>query len=1600
MASPILYREARTQFIQDARTQYKSGRDLDILQDFLVQNGTPEDARATAQALKEKAGDKWGSKKIGDTEIPAAWIDRLMENIGNFVAVGDYAMKGAPESVGLAWFAVKLTLSAIQSNYDLYSFFGSALTDISDIMIIIAHFDRLYDERSKATSDNKWKPSPVVEKLFRDIILAYVGVLNFSFSVRRYLGAGTLEKIGHGFQDFFGTSKSKFEGKIATIASHKKQIIEDSQAVFQDKTLHQIDVVQNILRGIEGTVDDIKSFHSTFEKMREEQNAQLALVLTSMEDIKTTMKPKTSWDLALQKFDRNKDALSPQKDTSAALADAIDQRHPGTCQWIVEHSSYVEWKTSTANSMLCATGKTPSAKTVCNTLLYLLYDHARKNKEDIELLEDCNKVFIDPKEKEKNRSNIITNGNKAATLPEFADAFIAIAKRLGMNVIVALDEVDSLSVKDQQELATKLKAILAPPKAFTNKARPTKVLVGCRSSSGFSNQMFSAGSLLWSVDVGECNGVDMKKQLVDDLKNVPGLTQAEKEEAIDAILKRAGTRFAYIGTIAVPFMREPFRRPLSSRLHMLPEGMDNLYNEALRKMSSNYVELLRVALTWTLLAPIPLRVDEVMDIYHGTYTQRGLNTEHEARAIVDAEFTKTSELDIQQLQDARGPFLKLEVEPWSGQHFIHLQDPPQIRDFCLNTSDTSFEEKSTEAHVCARCMATGETADVLSISPKEGHLKLALECLRTMNNPVFQRRMTSWDEVPLWSQQTAPAQSLKIKVATKEETSKSAEADTTPETSNFKEDRSLQIGEGKGDAGKAMNGDIKQNGADQQNDTDSTEEEDSEDPDDIQDDEDRNEENVKDDLDGLPNVRLYRYELQYWSYHMRQAENLWSPEERSKSSDWAELFNELDEWVSKNAPWFSRWQLLSDKLARHKGLLKPLHVAAYLGLTSWASHLLAKGADINEAPYELPQTPLHLAASRADCPAMLKLLLENGADPNIEINELPCPCDLVHTWLKTNSDIESVQLFVKHGANPTMVDQHSKWTALHYIAWQGKDVAALELLLNHAINDIRPNINAPDCFGSLPLHIILLRREVPKALLQAFLDHGADVNKDNKFSSRPLQFAGMFGDLEALQILCHTQAVTEVDDLDVEGNSALQLAAVFNHIKCVKFLVELGANPNIENKFGRVALHTSAWKGTKQCVEVLLSHGALPNTQDKHNRTPLFFACLDKSTEEKAILLLDMLLEKNVPLAEINAATKHRRTPLREAAGHGFEYVVDKLIKTAGLTNDFASLALNEKDTRKGMTPLHRAARLGRVGCVRLLLAADADVTICDNNGKTPLVLTYEQWTLSNHQQTLEDIISCLIDKDPKTAAADAELVAVCATNGSTRLLQQLIMIGADLNRQDKYGWTPLALAQNALQEDTVCFLKQQAAWAGMLPSQVCISTYKPLPAGLDTFYFEATITTLAKNTDGLPDKFPILAIGFCTIGGSAIRFPGFPARIDAPSARSWGYHGDDGGLYHSDREDGQKTATELRYGIGHTVGCGVDLTTQTMWFTRNGQRLQGEFTGVRGRLFPLLGLKGEVEVKTNFAGPFLWKSDVDKGSDEAESKAAAYMDVHANQQP
>jgi hypothetical protein len=354
MANSELYNQAFHKFREDAAGKYTTGKDMSLLQDFLRERGSPEETMATAQTLKADAAKKYGDKKVGDVKIPGPWIDSILGNIGTFIQVGNYAMKGAPESVGLAWFAVKTVLSAIQNNHELYGIFGSGLSNITEIMVLVSHYDRLYYERTKVD----WKPSTVVSELFKYIIETYTDILAFSFSVKRHISGDALDKLRHGFKDFFGGNKTKFEGRLKDIGAKKAKIIEYIKATYDDVSLGQLQSISDVAVDIQATVGRIEQMQPMLVKFHEEQMSWFNSFASTLEDIKVNMKPKTPWDFAMQDFERVKSTLSPSKDTSGALTAILSRKSPGTCEWIYDHDYYQKWEEQSGhrNGTLCISG--------------------------------------------------------------------------------------------------------------------------------------------------------------------------------------------------------------------------------------------------------------------------------------------------------------------------------------------------------------------------------------------------------------------------------------------------------------------------------------------------------------------------------------------------------------------------------------------------------------------------------------------------------------------------------------------------------------------------------------------------------------------------------------------------------------------------------------------------------------------------------------------------------------------------------------------------------------------------------------------------------------------------------------------------------------------------------------------------------------------------------------------------------------------------------------------------------------------------------------------------------------------------------------------
>jgi hypothetical protein len=254
-----------------------------------------------------------------------------------------------------------------------------------------------------------------------------------------------------------------------------------------------------------------------------------------------------------------------------------------------------------------------------------------------------------------------------------------------------------------------------------------------------------------------------------------------------------------------------------------------------------------------------------------------------------------------------------------------------------------------------------------------------------------------------------------------------------------------------------------------------------------------------------------------------------------------------------------------------------------------------------------------------------------------------------------------------------------------------------------------------------------------------------------------------------------------------------------------------------------------------------------------------------------------------------------------------------------------------------------------------------------------------------------------------------------------------------------RYGWTPLLLARQYGRVEAEAFLSQYFTRTGLQPSawhqhwdeqddsgidyptltkntivhhegrdRLCLLADHPVPAGLKKYYFElevldpdqeepAAASTGATQQPTPPpepadaayppasdgENGPEVALGFTTaVDATALQFPGWTVKA-APSVASWAYHADDGGLYTYTETRRIPVVEAERWGrSGDVVGAGVDFESGTMWFTKNGQRIQalnglvGAFGEVRGRLFPVLGLSDRVRVRGLFGDEVRWKGE------------------------
>jgi hypothetical protein len=98
-----------------------------------------------------------------------------------------------------------------------------------------------------------------------------------------------------------------------------------------------------------------------------------------------------------------------------------------------------------------------------------------------------------------------------------------------------------------------------------------------------------------------------------------------------------------------------------------------------------------------------------------------------------------------------------------------------------------------------------------------------------------------------------------------------------------------------------------------------------------------------------------------------------------------------------------------------------------------------------------------------------------------------------------------------------------------------------------------------------------------------------------------------------------------------------------------------------------------------------------------------------------------------------------------------------------------------------------------------------------------------------------------------------------------------------------------------------------------------------------------------------------------------------FPVNKKHPGwiADSYGYHGDDGSLFHN---SGAGRSYSDRWENGDVIGCGLNFSTGEVFFVRNGSFLGVAYQGVKGKeYYAAVGFRNPgAKIKVNFgASPF-----------------------------
>ncbi len=477
--------------------------------------------------------------------------------------------------------------------------------------------------------------------------------------------------------------------------------------------------------------------------------------------------------------------------------------------------------------------------------------------------------------------------------------------------------------------------------------------------------------------------------------------------------------------------------------------------------------------------------------------------------------------------------------------------------------------------------------------------------------------------------------------------------------------------------------------------------------------------------------------------------------------------------------------------------------------------IITKNHDAAKTPIGYQKlAPIYISVANGRV-EITKLLLENGADPNVDDSRMYAPL----IWATYRGSSELIELLLNKGANMLpdtnrIINMREFVTPLQVAASQG-NVKIIELLLDKGVNVDTGLVKG----NEVPHNEILggnsiLENTPPIACAAGYgqldavsclLNHKAKLTPFNDQGITPLHLAAAGGYTDIIESLL--KAGTPVDGYLIKDTISTPLQWSLKQIDKIDFNKEyiqdtargllffskenLRKIENIDE--GKLKFINNPCKikfpeiiGDRQTAATLLiSKGA--NIHRTFFSTPLILI----AAEGGVTSIVDACIKDGESINRIN---NKGETPLHKASLYGNLDTMRYLLEHGAIVD-----AQGEADIPNHIytgTPLQVASSNGKLEAMKLLLECKAKVDSIDSNMHTPLF----ESVLNNHEDAAllllakgaNPISYCLIDGPIRSYSTPLH----CAIeNGNDKLIREMVAVIGDFNIYDSAGRSLLYMA-------------------------------------------------------------------------------------------------------------------------------------------------------------------------------------------------------------